>query len=298
MADTADHLEWEQRQRPKAAVLAGVSGTLMIAGLLVGSLAGRDQPTSSVLDPLSRLEAPGSISSQPSARVEQLQFAADHSASSLASYLCLSLGLVGLGLTLFFLARCTSARRPIPRVASSAAVVGAVFAGVGLVVVFIINNANTKDLLDGARTVGAVSERPEAEGIGYLVQLVGFFAFALGAILVSLNAMRAGLLTRTMGILGMFAGGAVVFSGPAQPLTPLWTVFLAPLLLGRWPGGQPPAWVTGNAEPWPSAAQQREERLRARGQARNEPEPEVVEERAGTSRPHPSSKKRKRKRRA
>jgi hypothetical protein len=107
--------------------------------------------------------------------------------------------------------------------------------------------------------------------------------------------MRAGLLTRTMGILGMFAGGAIVLFGPSQPLLPLWTAFLAPLFLGRWMGGQPPAWKSGKEEPWPTGAQVREERMRARGKLA-EPDPEVVEELVG-AKPHPASKKRKRKRR-
>ena len=114
--------------------------------------------------------------------------------------------------------------------------------------------------------------------------------------MISLNAMRAGLLTRVMGILGMFAaGGTVILYGPSQPLLPLWIAFLGPLFLGRWMGGQPPAWVTGEAEPWPTGAAMREERMRARGQLA-EPDPEPVEEQAA-GKPHPSSKKRKRKRR-
>ena len=69
MADTADQLAWERLQRPRAAALAAGAGTLMIIGLIIGSLAGRDQPSASVLDSLGRLEAPGSIATQPSARI-------------------------------------------------------------------------------------------------------------------------------------------------------------------------------------------------------------------------------------
>ena len=32
----------------------------------------------------------------------------------------------------------------------------------------------------------------------------------------------------------------------------LWFVYLAFLLLGRVPGGRPPAWAAGEAIPWPS----------------------------------------------
>ena len=132
--------------------------------------------------------------------------------------------------------------------------VGGAVIGIALIVVYLSQRAFHQDVLDGARTVDAVRDRPEGEGIGLTVELIGLFLFALSSVMISLNAMRAGLLTRTMGILGMFAGGAIILFGPSQPLLPLWTAFLAPLFLGRWIGGQPPAWVTGDAEPWPSAA--------------------------------------------
>jgi hypothetical protein len=31
-----------------------------------------------------------------------------------------------------------------------------------------------------------------------------------------------------------------------------WLAALGFILLGRWPGGAPPAWRTGQAEPWPT----------------------------------------------
>jgi hypothetical protein len=164
-----------------------------------------------------------------------------------------------------------------------------------VIVVYFAQKGFHSDILAGARTVDDVRDRPPAEGVGYTIELLGIFLFALGAIITNLNAMRAGLLTRTMGILGMFAGGAIVLFGPSQPLLPLWTAFLAPLFLGRWIGGQPPAWKSGQAEPWPSSAQLRQERLRAQGRL-PEPDPEPVEQQ-DAAKPHPSSKKRKRKRR-
>jgi hypothetical protein len=78
---------------------------------------------------------------------------------------------------------------------------------------------------------------------------------------------------------------------------------MALLLAGRWPSGMPPAWVTGEAQPWPSAAEQRVQRQKAaiqrRGRSQPEPEPEP-EAPAGPSdgRAHPASRKKKRKRRA
>lgn len=291
-----EQLAWEQQQRPRFAAIAMLAGLLLIGGLVVAGLATKDQPSALLLDSLRNLERPGPIGDQITTHVKDFQYTTDHSGPVMASILMLGFGLAGIGVTLSFLARCARARRPqTPRFAAPAAVTGGVVAGLGVIVVYFAQKGFHNDILAGNRTVDAVRNRPAGEGVGYTIELLGIFLFALGSIITNLNAMRAGLLTRTMGILGMFAGGAIVLFGPSQPLLPLWTAFLAPLFLGRWIGGQPPAWKTGQAEPWPSSQELRQERMRAQGKLK-EPDPEPVEARAG-ARPHPSSKKRKRKRR-
>jgi hypothetical protein len=292
-----DQLAWEERQRPRAAAVALFAGLLAIGGLVVAGLSTRRQPPAFLLDSLHNLEQPGPIGPRTTVHVADFQYSTTHSGPVLLSIVMLALGLVGVGLSVSFIARCTRARRErFPRFAMPAAFVGATVIGIGIVVVYLAQKSFHSDVLAGTRTVDAVRNRPTAEGVGYTIELLGIFLFALGSIITCLNAMRVGLLTRTMGILGMFSGGAIVLFGPSQPLLPLWTAFLAPLFLGRWMGGQPPAWKTGKAEPWPSSQQLREERQRARGQL-SEPDPEPVE-RAAAAKPHPSSKKRKRKRRA
>jgi hypothetical protein len=68
----------------------------------------------------------------------------------------------------------------------------------------------------------------------------------------SLDAMRMGLLTRFMGILGIALGPAFVLQFGSLIL-PLWLIALAALFVGFWPSGMPPAWETGKATPWPGA---------------------------------------------
>jgi hypothetical protein len=76
---------------------------------------------------------------------------------------------------------------------------------------------------------------------------------------------------------------------------------LAYLFSGRWPGGEPPAWKSGKAEPWPSAQEIREQRLAARGvPPRAKPAPEPAAEPVGAAsqaRTRATTPKRKRKRR-
>jgi hypothetical protein len=79
--------------------------------------------------------------------------------------------------------------------------------------------------------------------------LAGQLGFVLAMVYTSLHAMRTGLLTRFWGSLGI-ALGAVSFI--FFQFTLLWFIYVGLLLLGRAPGGRPPAWESGEAEPWPS----------------------------------------------
>jgi hypothetical protein len=114
--------------------------------------------------------------------------------------------------------------------------------------------------------------------------------------------MRVGLLTRFMGVLGIICGALIVLPilSPLPIVQTFWLGAMALLLLGRWPNGVPPAWVTGEAQPWPSQQQAREARGSRRRGSAPEPEPEPdpqPDTRSGDGRPHPSSRKKKRKRR-
>ena len=112
--------------------------------------------------------------------------------------------------------------------------------------------------------------------------------------IIALNAMRAGLLSRFMGVLGIGVGALIVLPLLPQglPIVQMfWLGALGLLFLGRWSGGRGPAWETGTAVPWPAANQARS----ARARRRSEPEAPPEEEEKQVARR--SSRKRKRKRR-
>jgi hypothetical protein len=116
--------------------------------------------------------------------------------------------------------------------------------------------------------------------------------------------MRAGLLTRFLGILGVVAGvlGVLPQLMPMPIVQSFWLIAVGLLLMGAGRAGLPPAWRTGRAEPWPTAREAAEQRREAeeRRQGIRREEPKTAErepERVPAGRPHPSSKKRKRKRR-
>jgi hypothetical protein len=124
---------------------------------------------------------------------------------------------------------------------------------------------------------------------------------------LGINAMRAGLLSRVMGILGVVIGvlfvlfqGAGLFAGP-------WLVALGSLFLNRWPNGRGPAWETVEAIPWPSATAAPARRdgntkpdAAEPDAAEPDAEPEPDDSAEPTRRvvaPHPASKKRRKRKR-
>jgi hypothetical protein len=126
-------------------------------------------------------------------------------------------------------------------------------------------------------------------------------------VIISLNAMRAGLLTRFMGILGIIVGVLLVLPVAPSPIVQtVWLMSLGFIFLGRWPNGVPPAWRTGKEEPWPSQQELREQALAAKARERGEepPEPAAAAEPAtadgpaanGTTKRAPQKRKKKRRR--
>src|SRR4051794_37009268 len=108
-------------------------------------------------------------------------------------------------------------------------------------------------------------------------------ATGLATVLVSMNSMRAGLLSRFMGILGVILGALFVLPLIASPVIQLfWLLALGALFLNLWPGGRGPAWETGEQVPWPSAqgrfgAPPPADDLDTEGEAEAEPEPDAAE---------------------
>ncbi len=80
------------------------------------------------------------------------------------------------------------------------------------------------------------------------IALAGLLGFTVGIVYVSLWSMRAGLLSRFWGSLGIALGAVFAFF---TLFTLIWFIYVGLLLAGWVPGGRPPSWRTGEAEPWP-----------------------------------------------
>jgi hypothetical protein len=301
--DTQEQLAWEARHRPRAGAAAMLAGILSIGGALYVNASLGTPPKASVVESLARLPSPRGIGSEESLRRPFFMFVSDHVSVLINAALLSGAALFLLGIVLAFLARAARARlTPFPKIALTLPLIGGIAYAVGLVVTAVGTGRYYDDLV-AVRTVDGVQNAGGGMLVtGQSINLAGALALGAGLIMVCLNAMRAGLLTRFMGVLGMLCGGLIglsPFLGTGfSPVQAFWMVALGLLFLGRVPGGEPPAWASGTAIAWPSSAETREARLAARGRAPAvKPEPEPAETTPKTSAPSPATSKKKRKRR-
>jgi hypothetical protein len=302
---TADHLAWEAQHRMRAGLAALAAAVLTMGAALASALIFRDIPRSGLIDSLERAARPGRLGALESLRVTLYEFYKDHAAAIIGSSVARALGFLAIGLALTYLGRATAARRSeLPRPALYLPWVGAIVLALQAMLSALGTNAAINDFLDGARTVDAARDLTGNSllVLGSILDLAGRLALGAAFVLICLNAMRAGLLTRFMGVLGIIVGALLVIplGSPLPIVQVFWLLALGALILGYWPSGIPPAWETGEARPWPSSAEVREARRAEmeRRQAVKKPAPqreEPVEVPAGHE--HPSSKKKKRKRR-
>ena len=167
---------------------------------------------------------------------------------------------------LLYLLRATMYRRPeVPRFTTGLLLLAPVLLAVG----GLMNQLDLNDVADkflaGPRSESRADDLLEDRNVvGGAIGSGGTLCLALSFVLISLNAMRAGLLSRFMGVLGIIVGGLLVLPllpGGQATVQVFWVAALGLLFLGRWPGGRGPAWETGQAVLWPSAADARAERL-------------------------------------
>ena len=304
-----DQLAWEARQRNPAAIAAAVAGTFIFVGSVWRGLTLSDLPRNGLMESLARAPQPGPVGELESLKLDTYREFDEQAAGVLGSSVVVAIGNIGLGWALTYLAVATRARRPeFPKLMVYLPLVAGILQALATALAALGTNLAISDFLDGPHTVDAARD-VTTSGLGVFASLIGLpgaLGLALALILVGLNAMRVGLLTRFMGVLAIITGALQILplSGPLPVVQCFWLLLLAVLFADRWPGGRPPAWRTGNAEPWPTGAEVREQRARAAAEARGEvyeperPEPQREPASVASGRaPSASARKRKRKRR-
>jgi hypothetical protein len=282
-----DQLLYESRVKPRQAVIAGLAAVLLLLGAvlqLLGPHTKVDELTADLITANKR-------------------FPLDLIAAVIAG-----LGSLALAWTLAFLFDMTRARNPEQRTyVRMIALAGGVLAAVGGVAYSAVISIKVHQFVTHGSQTYDQANHLTSTGLLLALQLIvqaAALMLALSFVLVSLNAMRVGLLTRFMGYLGIFAGVLVLFQITQIPVVQAyWLVAFIALLLGRWPSGNPPSWRTGKAEPWPSSQQQRAKRAGlATGKGRPAPASTPAPQALGASgasnaRARSGAAKRKRKRR-
>jgi hypothetical protein len=279
----------ESRLRPRVALISGLAGILLFAS--------------------AALQAAG-----PQAKVSevtvQLLVTDKRGALEVIGAVLSGLGVLGVVGTLVFLFAAARARRPeLTPAARITAIVGGVLAAVGGIAYGVVITIKAHEFAThGTQTYPQANSLLSTPGVAALqyAGLLGSLLLAIAFVLISLNAMRVGLLTKFIGYLGIAAAAAsllLIGSAPALLIEVFWLLAVAYLLSGRWPNGDPPAWRTGKAEPWPSAAELREQRQRETGGRPRSPAKPAAEPAArepvaaATSGTRATTSKRKRKRR-
>jgi hypothetical protein len=281
-------LEWERRLRRPVAAAAFLSIVLLVGALVARSTV---------------------FTSSPESDRVALALIDRHDTAFLVSSLLTGLGYLSLGVVLWYLFVATRHRRPeLPAWLLPLIFFGPLVLAVATVVITLGQVDAAHDFIDrGPRTerradalIGDISQLPQVLG------LAGSFAMAVSLVLVSMNAMRVGLFTRFLGIIGVIIGALIVLPlvpGVREIVQIFWLGAVGAVILGFWPGGRGRAWETGEAHVWPSAAEQRRAAMLERreaeasgspGQGAAEAEPGSAE--GADEQPGPRRRRKKRRR--
>lgn len=265
-SEIKEHLAGETARRGRLSVPAFAGGFLyLLSGILVSAVL-KGAPTVGLLQgltPALRGEANPSVSP----RAGEVKFISHHSPVLLIGSFLAAVAITVLTLVLVVLADAVRFRRaemwalarPLV-IAGGSAVAFLSIAHQAVTAVkahsFATGHNFSNHAVDLALTKGTLNV-----GVEYLDLLAGL-ALAAGMIVLMMNAIRVGLLTRWMGVIGIFAGILIFLpiGGATLEVVPaFWLVAIGLLYGGRWPNGDPPAWPDGEARPWPSRAQMRAE---------------------------------------
>lgn len=267
-------LQREQGWRTRLGVPAVAGGFLYLMGAVIIGSALSGAPTVGFLQGISPA-LNGVANPHESPRAPEVRFISHHSFPLVAGSLLSALALLVLTAVLLVLVRATRFRRPQSWAATAPL---AVMGGIGFALVS-IGHQIAEAILTHQFATGhdfsnhAVEHVLTSAGVNVAMQYISLLAglsLTVGMISACLGAMRTGLLTRWMGVVGILAALLIFLplGGETLTLVPaFWLAAMGLLYMGRWPGEEPPAWAAGEARPWPSQAE-----LRAAQQAAANPD--------------------------
>jgi hypothetical protein len=262
----------ELKRRSRLAVPAFGGGFLYLLSAIVISDTLNGAPSVGLIEgltPALRGEANPTVSP----RTNEVKFISHHASTLIGGSFLAAVAIGVLTLVLLLLFDAARFRRPNSWAPARLLVLGGGIAVASVSVAHqIVSALETHKFAVGHdfsnRAVELAITQSTANQVVEYVDLLAGLALAAGMIAVMLNALRVGLVPRWMGILGMFSGLLILLplGGAELQIVPaLWLVMMGMLYVGRWPGGDPPAWASGEARPWPSGAQMRAARRGGEG---------------------------------
>jgi hypothetical protein len=283
----AETVAAEKPWLPRAAVLSIIAGILPVIAFVMQSLASRGidsdiTKTTSVAQALTRYAAGDGGVGIRGGQAEIASHYGDQWVLVALGGLFSGLGLLVSAPVLYGLIRASWRRRPsFPRWFVWTPIVGGVLFGLGTIIAIVYQAVQYHDFsqlplmqqTNGAANDTLTGARDDLSAVRVLAG-VGSLAAAIGLGAASLSAMNVGLVTKVIGAIGVMLALLVVIPLLGQQgdfLRAFWFIALGFTLLGRWPGGRPPAWDSGEPRPWPSRAQMMEAADRAK--AGTEPDP-------------------------
>ena len=253
-------LAWEAANRKRAAACAWAAGLLTIIGATLSSLGLSGLPTFdneavTATDAIRDLIAGNPI---PPGRIAlQAEWLSSRLTMPIVGTILYGIGSLLIFGVIVFLFKATRARNPgFGQMTLIAGAFGAVAFGVGRTVAQLSYYFGIASL-DGGNNLQATEALTGGPFVaGQILWQLGAFAIGFAFIMLGLNTMRVGLLTRFMGVLAMIVGATFILPLDQQGvLRAFWLATVGFVFILRWPGGRiPPAWISGKAEPWPSMA--------------------------------------------
>lgn len=263
---------YESERRARLAVPAVAGGVLYLLSGIILSATLKELPAVGIvqgLEPALRGEANPAVSP----RAAEVKYIDHHAFGLIAGTVLTAIAVAALTLVLLFIVDAARFRRPTWPAARPLVLAG----GVGVALLNVVHEVVLvieahKFATGGDFTNKAVDRALLTAGSGGIILgllgLLAALALAVGMIAVMLGSMRAGLLPRWLGVLGILSGLLFLpFFGTTtlQLIPTFWLVATGILLMERWPAGDPPAWAAGEARPWPTQAEMRAKREEEKG---------------------------------
>jgi hypothetical protein len=265
-SEIKEQVAWETERRTRLAVPAFAGGVLYLLSGIITQATLNGAPTVGILQGLApALEGVANPTVSP--RAPEVKFISHHAGPLIAGSVLAAIAIAVLTLVLLLLVEATRFRRPETWGPARMLVIAG---GAALAVISIAHQIvaaiETHKFATGHDLSNHAVESALTKGTANLVvdylSLVAGLSLAVGMIVTMINAMRVGLVTRWMGVVGIISGILIFLpiGGATLEVVPsFWIVAMGILYIGKWPNGQPPAWESGEARPWPSRAQMREQ---------------------------------------